>query len=91
MERREVKNVRYSRRFVRQLSRLPLRIVREAQTKENIFKKDSCDSRLRTHKLHGRDAGAWAFSVDHSYRVKFIFVGEGEVVFLEVGTHDIYQ
>ncbi len=30
-------------------------------------------------------------SIDYSYRIKFLFLGSGHVLFLEIGPHDIYR
>jgi len=83
--------VSYSRKFLRQISRLPSRIVDLAGNKEEIFKESLFDSSLETHKLHGKEKDAWAFSVTKSYRIKFIFLKDGGALFLEIGTHDIYR
>lgn len=73
------------------MSRLAKRIADEAEEKEAIFKEDAFDARLHTHKLHGKDKGAWAFWINNKYRIKFIFLDEHDVLFLDVGTHDIYS
>lgn len=86
-----IREVRTSSRFERQYKNLPNRIKRAAKEKETIFRKDPFDSRLDTHKLHGKEREVWAFSIARSYRIKFIFLKEGIVLFLEVGTHDIYK
>ena len=90
MVKRELK-IEYAERFLKQLSRLPQNIVNRAQTKEDIFKRDPYNSRLKTHKLHGKDREAWAFSVTDQYRIKFTFQSGDQVLFLEIGTHDIYK
>ena len=43
---------------------------------------------LRTHKLSGKLAGQWAFSVDDDCRIVFEFVGEDQVLLIDVGSHD---
>lgn len=83
--------VSYSRVFLKQLSRLPARLVDQAQVKEAIFKFNPFDPRLDTHKLHGKEKGAWAFSVTQSHRIKFIFLSATHALFLEIGTHEIYH
>ena len=83
--------VEYSRKFLKQAAKLPLRIIDEAQDKELIFKTNLFDSRLRTHKLHGKEKELWAFWISHSYRIKFAFLEKGRVLFLEIGTHEIYK
>lgn len=83
--------VSYSRAFLKKISRLPQRVIELAQAKEVVFKSSPFDPRLETHKLYGQDREIWAFSINRSYRIKFIFLKEGGVLFLEVGTHDIYK
>ena len=87
----KVESIEYSERFLKKLSRLPKRLVDVAQKKEHLFKVEPFHPSLRTHKLHGKDRGAWAFWIDYRYRVKFIFVNQNTVLFLDVGLHDIYD
>ncbi|MEK7651578.1 MAG: type II toxin-antitoxin system mRNA interferase toxin, RelE/StbE family [Patescibacteria group bacterium] len=86
-----IREVRTSSRFERHYKKLPTRVKEAAKEKEKIFRKDPFDSRLDTHKLHGKEREVWAFSIAKSYRIKFIFLREGTVLFLEAGTHDIYK
>ena len=46
---------------------------------------------LKAHKLHGRMADSWAFSINHKYRIVYKFIGEDTAYLLEIGTHDIYD
>lgn len=87
----EVREIRVTGKFERQYKKLPEAVKRAAQDKEVIFRNNPFDVRLGTHKLHGKEKEVWAFSVTHSYRIKFIFLTKDGVLFLEVGTHDIYQ
>ncbi|MDP3725616.1 MAG: type II toxin-antitoxin system mRNA interferase toxin, RelE/StbE family [bacterium] len=87
----EIKGIKTSGKFRRQYKRLPEKIKKAAQEKENIFRNNVFDFRLNTHKLHGKDKEAWAFYVTpRSYRIKFIFLTAISVLFLEIGKHDIY-
>ncbi len=72
------------------MSRLESRLIDLAQKKERLFKESPFAPNLETHKLHGKDKDGWAFSIDRKYRIKFVFVAENKVLFLDVGTHDIY-
>lgn len=83
--------IRITSRFEKSYRKLPKRIQTEAKRKEIIFRHDPFDPRLRTHKLHGIEKEAWAFSVTRSYRIKFLFLEGGSVLFLDIGTHDIYE
>lgn len=83
--------VQVTDRFVKQYKKLPEAIKKQAQQKESIFRLNSFDSRLRTHKLVGQEKECWSFSVNYSYRIKFIFLQKDSVLFLEIGTHAIYR
>lgn len=87
----KIERVDYSRRFLKNLSHLPSRLVDKAQGREQIFKLRPFDPSLDTHKLHGKDKNCWSFSVDNKYRIKFIFQPENAVLFLDIVTHDIYN
>ena len=88
---RRVKRIEYSKNFLKSLRKLPERIISQAEEKEKIFKDNSFHSVLRTHKLSGKDKDCWAFWINYSYRIKFIFSAEDEVLFLDIGQHDIYK
>lgn len=88
---RKIKRVNYHKNFLKRASRLPRKIIKRLKEREHIFRKDVFDVRLRTHKLHGKDRDSWVFWIDYTYRVKFIFLNEGEVLFLDIGTHEIYM
>lgn len=84
-------DVKYSERFLKGLSRLPKEIIAKAQERENVFKMNPFDPRLYTHKLHGKEKDVWAFSVVHKYRIKFLFLHDRSVLFLDIGTYEIYK
>ena len=83
--------VDYSRQFLKAASRLPAKLIALADEKEIIFKTNPFHPMLDTHKLHGKDKGAWALSINRKYRIKFVFLYGGCVLFLEIGPHDIYR
>ncbi len=58
-----------------------------------MFERDSFDSRLDTHRLHGKLKNQWSFSVDVRNRILFEFLDKkkGDVVFLDIGDHSIYR
>jgi addiction module RelE/StbE family toxin len=56
-----------------------------------LLEADAFDPRLKTHKLKGKLAGAWAAKFGYDARIIFEFrkTMEGEVIdLLAVGTHD---
>lgn len=83
--------VEYSRKFLKQVTKLPIHIIDQAQNKEVLFRSNPFDSRLGTHKLHGKEKELWAFWINRSYRIKFVFLKNGDALFLEIGTHEIYK
>ncbi len=83
--------VDYSRQFLKAASRLPAKLIALADEKEALFKTNPFHPSLETHKLHGKDKNAWAFSINRKYRIKFLFLSGSSVLFLEIGPHDIYQ
>jgi mRNA-degrading endonuclease RelE of RelBE toxin-antitoxin system len=87
----KVKSIFIHSNFERNYKKLPKRIKEKAKEKEKIFRENPFDSRLRTHKLKGKEKEVWAFWIDYKYRIKFIFLDSEEVLFLDVGPHDIYE
>lgn len=82
--------IEYSSRFLKSASRLPAKLLALADSKEALFCTNPFHPSLNTHKLRGIEKDAWAFSVNQKYRIKFIFLSRGAVLFLDVGTHDVY-
>jgi mRNA-degrading endonuclease YafQ of YafQ-DinJ toxin-antitoxin module len=87
----EIREIKISPLFERHYRKLPKEIKERAKRKEKIFRKNPFDPRLKTHKLHGKEKECWAFWIDYKYRIKFIFLSDEEVLFLDIGTHDIYK
>lgn len=53
------------------------------------FSENPFDPALRTHRLTGRLAGLWAFTVDEDCRVVFNFIDGGSAALLiDVGSHN---
>jgi len=73
--------------FEKAYLRLPKHVQNLATRKDQWFRKDAFDPRLRTHKLKGELSTYWAYSVNREYRVLFRFVGPGEALYYDVGTH----
>lgn len=78
-------------KFRRVYRKLPPVLKNKAKQKEKIFRENPFDKRLNTHKLKGKYAKYWSFSVTDSYRIMFDFMKDSEVSFINVGSHDIYN
>lgn len=56
-----------------------------------LFQKNYTNPKLKTHKLIGQLEGNFAFSVDYHLRIMFCFEDKNTVLFLDIGTHEIYR
>ena len=83
--------VHFSPHFFKSFQRLPRSIQVQAKKKDEWFRQNPFDQRLRIHKLKGELSGAWAYSINRRYRVLFRFLNGDEVIYYDVGTHDIYR
>ena len=81
--------ISYTPRFVRSFKKLPDQVKLKAEEREDIFRKNWKDRRLKVHKLRGELYIHFSFSVDFDYRIIFIFTDYDKVVFEDVGKHDI--
>lgn len=86
-----IKEIKISPLFEKHYKKLPQKIKAKAKEKEKIFRANSFHPILKTHKLSGKDKECWAFWIDYTYRIKFIFIYGDEVLFLDIGTHEIYK
>ena len=69
------------------------RIKEKAKEKEKIFRESPFNPILKTHHLHGKYENYSAFSIDKSYQIMFQFLNDTrtKVVFINIGTHEIYR
>jgi len=86
-----------SSRFQRSFLKLHPVIQEKATLRMKIFKESGGrDPRLDVHKLHGKKKEEWAYSVDRSYRIAFVFLEGNRVLYTNIGlmtscirTHDV--
>ena len=81
--------VRAFKRMTRRQPDLQVKIERILR----VLAEDPFHPLLRSHKLKGQLAGAWACSVGYDVRILFDFVqnpetGEEEILLLTMGSHD---
>ncbi len=77
--------------FRKAFKKLPNTIKEKATIKDEVFRKNSFVLTLQTHKLEGKLKDYWAYSIDNNYRVLFSFVSKNEVIYFNIGTHEIYK
>ena len=77
-----------STHFEKRLKKLSAqeRIILDERT--DWFVADKSDPRLKVHALAGRLKGYFSFSISYKKRVKFKFVSDEEVIFVDVGLHE---
>ena len=83
--------IRASSRFRKNFKKLPRHIKDKSSGKERVFRVNPFDSRLDTHKLHGKYREYWAFTVADQYRIIFAFAESNIIDFVDIGTHQIYK
>ena len=84
-------DISYTSKFEKNFKRLDLTVKSKIKQRVEIFQTDSHDPRLKTHKLSGQLKDYYAFSINHSYRILFIFESSNSVTFIDVGTHSVYE
>ncbi len=87
----KIKSIQYASHFLKSFQRLPRSIQRLSEEKEKWFCDNPFDQRLRVHKLKGELSDKWAYSVNYSYRILFSFISSEEVIYYDIGTHEIYK
>lgn len=86
-----IKRANVSLRFKRTFSKLPVKVQERVVIKITLFEENPRHPSLRVHKLKGKLSPYRSFSVGKRYRVVFKFVNGDEVLYLDVGTHKVYQ
>jgi len=87
----KVDKVHYTSHYLKAYKNLPKQIQELQDKKEQWFQNNSFDMRLKTHKLRGKYSDFYSYSVTYKWRVLFRFVKKDEVIFYDIGTHDIYK
>ena len=83
--------IRASSRLRKAYKKLPKSMKDAAEEMEKIFRVDPFNSRLNTHKLHGKYKDYWVFTISGQYRIMFGFAKPGIIDSINIGTHEIYK
>lgn len=73
------------------MNKLEKDLVDEVFEKIELFKDKKNHKILKVHKLHGRLAGCFSFSINYDHRIVFEYESDDSVIFLEIGDHDLYK
>lgn len=87
----QVQTIHYTERFERQFRELPIQIQKKALKQEKFFRQNPLHPSLRLHKLKGRLEDCWSISLNKGYRIIFQVMGNGDILFISVGLHAIYD
>ena len=77
--------------FINDLKKLDIFIRDRAIKSEKLFHVNPLHPSLRLHALKGRLKGLWSISVTLKVRIIFSRMENGDIVFLSIGHHNIYQ
>jgi len=86
-----VKNIYYSDDFLKRFKKLPIDIKKIAISKTEIFECNPLHPSLRLHMLIGKLSGLWSISLTRNYRLIFERQDNGDILFVSIGSHDIYK
>jgi addiction module RelE/StbE family toxin len=86
-----VRDIHYSKKFIKEIKKLSEEIIDLAIKKEEIFRINPLHPSLRLHELHGKFKGIWSISLTNNYRIIFERMPNGDILFISVGKHDIYK
>ena len=84
-------NITYASVFKKDCERLPRYLSQTIIEKEKLFRENPLHPSLRLHRLRGTMAGLWSISITMNYRIIFKRQNNGDILFISIGTHDIYK
>lgn len=83
--------IKYTKKFEKKFIKLPLSIRKKAAKQEEIFIDNPSHPSLRLRKLSNKLSNYWSISVDYHFRIIFRYQKQNTVIFIDIGTHSIYQ
>ena len=88
---RPVWKIQSTSAFQKSFRKIPRYIQDLSIQKDQWFRRNAFDPRLRAHKLKGELSGYWSYSINDAYRILFRFIHVDEVLYYDIGTHSIYK
>ena len=80
-----------TRKYVDDAKKFPDDTKAKLKEQHYLLEENPFHPGLETHKLKGALSAYWAFYVTGGYRVIFRFLEDNEVIYYDIGTHDIYK
>jgi len=87
----QVKEIHYNKKFEDFFVALPRGIQKKACRTEKLFRDNPFHPSLRLHNLKGKLNGLWSISIDMKYRIIFKAMEDGNILFISIGLHAIYE
>ncbi len=81
----------FSQRFKKSFKKIPYGVIEILTQKQSLFIINPFNPSLKTHKLTGKLSQYYSFSITNSYRVIFELLDNNKVIFVNIGTHEIYK
>ena len=82
--------INYKPSFIREFKKLSVEIQEEAFERISLFRDVGNHKKLKVHKLKGRLANFYSFSITYSHRIVFSYESKTEIVFVAIGDHGVY-
>ena len=77
--------------FIRQIAKLEAGFQEEMMDKIQLLKDVKNHHYLKVHKLHGRLANRYSFSVNYKTHIVFTYISKQEIALLAIGDHTVYD
>ncbi len=87
----KIHNIYYNEDFLKLFYKLPKNIQTLSAEKQVLFKANPFHPSLRLHKLDGKLKEKWSISINKRYRIIFKILDDGNIAFISIGTHAIYE
>ncbi|MFA5130087.1 MAG: type II toxin-antitoxin system mRNA interferase toxin, RelE/StbE family [Patescibacteria group bacterium] len=86
-----IRSIYYEPNFLKDWKKLDQRFRIAAAKAEKLFRDNPLHPSLRLHALQGKLSGLWSISVTFDLRIIFKRMENGDIVFLSIGRHEIYN
>lgn len=83
--------ISYAPYFARRYKKLPKDLQEDILEKIELLKDVKNHEKLKVHKLHGRLAKTFAFSVSYELRIIFMYENQKSIIILNFGDHGVYE
>jgi addiction module RelE/StbE family toxin len=87
----KIKKIILDDEFLEEFDQLPHAIQKRVLKTKQLLLENPLYPSLRLHKLSGHLQGLWSIRINRHYRIIFEPLEGGNVLFVSVGTHAIYD